>query len=203
MRIGLFGGAFDPITTAHIHICNYLTKIKSVDEIWILPCYRSGHGKYMTKPVHRFNMCKIAAKSNNNQKIKVCDFEIKHKITGSTASVLKQFYNSSYYTTRHDDFRFIIGMDNALGIKKWTNYEITLGLIPFIVVNRGDHKYDQNNEWFEKSPHKYVEMKPPLETSSSQVRDLLQNNLTPKDEKLDKLIDKSVLDYIKIHTIYF
>src|ERR1700744_3748150 len=74
MKIALFGGAFDPITTEHIRIAKHIVDGKIAEEVWLIPCYFSYHGKNMTDGEKRVEMCKIAVKETGNDKIKVCDY---------------------------------------------------------------------------------------------------------------------------------
>jgi len=38
-KIGILGGAFDPITKGHIQIAHFVLLNTDIEEIWIVPCY--------------------------------------------------------------------------------------------------------------------------------------------------------------------
>ncbi len=45
-KIGIIGGAFDPITISHLRLAVELTnKNGLLDQVWFLPCYKSYYGK--------------------------------------------------------------------------------------------------------------------------------------------------------------
>ena len=180
MKIALFGGAFNPITLAHIQISNELIKI--CDEVWIIPCYQSKYNKKLELFVHRYEMCKISTKNKN---VKISDIEYMYKFNGSSINLInkiKQLY------TKHD-FYFVIGLDNANRIHTWTDYKKLIKLIPFIVISRGDIKI--KNKWFLTKPHLFLELKI-FNYSSTDYRN--NNN--------NKILDKNVLKYIKKINLY-
>ena len=76
MKVGLYGGAFNPVTLAHTQICRETLKI--VDEVWMMPCYGHMFGKQLEHPDFRLDMCQLAAR--NDPKIKVFNYEIKHQL---------------------------------------------------------------------------------------------------------------------------
>ncbi|MCF0113844.1 MAG: nicotinate-nicotinamide nucleotide adenylyltransferase, partial [Erysipelotrichaceae bacterium] len=41
MRIGLFGGSFDPVHNGHIELAKYVRKQCALDEIWFLPTVKT------------------------------------------------------------------------------------------------------------------------------------------------------------------
>ena len=61
MNIGILGGSFDPITCGHIDLAKYVLNSQyNIDQIWLLPCYKSLTGKKLQDSIHRLNMCELA-----------------------------------------------------------------------------------------------------------------------------------------------
>ena len=195
MRVGVFGGSFDPITKGHIKLCNYLIDKKIVDEVWLLPCYISHYDKKMEECYERSYMCKLAVASNKNTKIRVCDYEIYHELKGESVDIMEKFIKD------HKDHKlhFIIGMDNALKIHTWTNWQTLTTMLPFIVVPRGGYTepLDIKNAWFNKKPHQYLSKYEPDVTSSTQVKVDFK-----KLGKKSDLVDKTVNSYIVTKNLY-
>ena len=147
-------------------------------------------------------MCKLAIENEPKYNIKICDFEIKHKIIGTTATVLKLFYKEY----KNDNFFFIIGMDNANKIEQWVDYEITLKLIPFIVLNRIEYKIPIN-KWFLNKPHIFLNQtyNDLNYISSTNVRDIIKN--TPLIElsinnNLKNYLYDNIIEYIIKYNLY-
>lgn len=134
MKIGILGGAFDPITRGHIDVAKHVLNSEvGIDEVWILPCYESMTKKQLKNSYHRLQMCQLAIKNEPNYNIKICDFEIKNKLCCPTYDIILKFYESF---DKENTYYFIIGMDNAIKIKSWENYQKLLEIMSFIVVSR-------------------------------------------------------------------
>ena len=77
-RLGIFGGAFDPVHKGHTQSLKYITDLKIIDEIQVIPNYASPHNKdIQTEEKHRLKMLEIAFKEIKN--IKLNDIELKNK----------------------------------------------------------------------------------------------------------------------------
>ena len=200
-KIGILGGSFNPITKGHISIAEFVLSSKfKFNEIWLLPCYISLYGKKLVSSKDRFNMCKIA--SQNNKKIKVCDFEIKNKLKLPSAEIIKML------SIKYPDniFYFVIGEDTAINLPYWDKYEDFLKNVSVAVVPRPRYDFNKNiiESWIPSNngyPHLYIsndDNKNKLsDISSSKFR---ENYLLNKDTS--KFIDSKVLDYINLHNLY-
>ena len=76
MKIGIFGGSFNPPHKMHLNIIEELLNTNILDKIIIVPT--GLHYSYKNNLIsneHRYNMLKIMTKHNN--KIEVSDFEFK------------------------------------------------------------------------------------------------------------------------------
>jgi len=81
LKVAIFGGAFDPITTGHIKTAQLvLNYSKEFDEVWLMPCYTHLNGKHTSAPEDRLEMCRLAAKTDG--RISVSSYEIDHKLGG-------------------------------------------------------------------------------------------------------------------------
>jgi len=188
-NVALLGGAFNPIHIGHVQIAESVSKLRLVDEVWVMPCYNSLHNKKMVDPVHRLEMCKIAFK---NSDIHVCDFEIKYKLIDSTSEILRKM--KVEYPDVH--FSFIIGQDNADEIKTWKQYKQLIKENVFIVYPRYNKKIESNS-WYLKKPHTLV-MLNVSDVSSTQVRyGIRLGSDYPK-----KNLPEDVLKYVHIYNLY-
>lgn len=192
MKIAIYGGAFNPIGRHHIKIANEIINTGIIDEVWIMPCYKSMSGKKLEDSDHRLNLCQIAININNNNKIKLCNFEIKNQLVGQSYDIIKKFYEN--YSTKNK-FYFLIGADNAVNIERWNNYEKLLQIIPFIVIPRKDYNI-HHDAWCYKEPHIYLNNCFTDNTSSTEIRNEL------KITKYSDLIFDEMNEYIKKYNLY-
>lgn len=195
LKVGILGGAFDPIHVGHIDTARVVLTEGIVDEVWLTPCYKHVHGKRMVLSNHRLYMCKLASEIDN--RIKIFDYEIQKELSGETYYFVNQLLQE-YYAKNQCDFRLIIGLDNALTFDKWPNHSYLEQSIGFIVVRRaGVTMSDIEDRWFFKSPHIYVS-KAPTQMSSTFIRQKLQEG----EIKLSYALDKAVLKYITDEGLY-
>ena len=168
-KIGLLGGAFDPITKGHIQLARFVLNNTDIDQVRLSPCYSHPFNKKMISPTHRLKMCELATALE--PKISVFNYEIRYQTT-STYHFLK--YLPLQWKMERYDFSYIIGMDNANNFDKWVESEKLKKLIRFIVVSRQGIKANKD-EWYKKSPHICLEANDSImKTSSTQVKNLLK-----------------------------
>ena len=186
-KVGIYGGSFNPIANHHIQIAQ--KALDYVDEVWLLPCYKSMSSKKLESGHHRLAMCRLAIGHLNN--IKVCDFEIRNKFTGNPAIVIRQLMHD--FPTYQ--FYFVIGTDNACNIHNWINGHEAIELLPYIVFPRKDYFVDQYT-WFKKSPHIYISNFELQSGSSTQFREEYRRN------GHSKLVNSNVIAYIQQNSLY-
>lgn len=136
MKIGIFGGSFNPIHNGHLQIAQNLLDLKIVDQIWLLPCYSHVWNKDLATAKHRKNMINLAIK-NLKFKIKLCEIELTQKkpfFAIDTVKILKTKF------PQHN-FLWIIGSDNFKTLNKWHKIDELLNLIPFIIVPRTKNNF--------------------------------------------------------------
>ena len=183
MKIGLYGGSFDPITNGHINVI--INLLKYFDQVWIMPCYKSLTGKNLTESTHRLNMCKLAISNINDNRVKIFDFEIKNKLTGTSIEIMMSIYKK--YPKKN--FYFVMGMDVANNIFEWNNHEQILKVVKFCIIPRFGYK--SVTDWYKNKPHLFIDIES-KDISSTQW----------KKSKNSNMIDIKVLEYIEINNLY-
>lgn len=165
LRVGIFGGAMNPITLGHVEVIEMLLKKDIFDQIWVTPCNKHVFGKGMVSSLHRIKMCELAIL--NKEKVHIFTKEIIENYTGSTYKFMRDVIKS--FPTC--DFSFIIGLDNANTFDQWVNYEELERLARFVVIPRTSEKPKKGVSWYLRDPHLYIEPDEPLmEISSTMVR---------------------------------
>ena len=196
LRVGILGGAFDPIHVSHLQTARVALESGQVDEVWIMPCFEHLGGKSMAPTDLRLEMCRIACE--NIRGVRVFDYEIRHEFRGETYHLVKKLLAEESSQTKFD-FSLIIGQDNADSFQSWTNSQGLERLIPFIVIPRQGCQPPEIRSWYLKHPHKFIE--PSVrqkETSSSEVRNLIQRG----DSRVKDLLPPKVLEFIQEHRLY-
>ncbi|MGN1371976.1 MAG: nicotinate (nicotinamide) nucleotide adenylyltransferase [Candidatus Coprovivens sp.] len=192
MRIGIFGGSFNPPHKMHISICLDLINKHYVDKIVFVPTGSKYKYKNNLLPdINRLEMLQIIVNNNNN--LDVSDYEMKSKVvyTYQTLNYFKKI-------NPDDEIYFICGTDNLSYMDKWMNGEEILSNYKILVIKR---KGEDINELLDK----FKVYKDNIVLTDIEQRDIsstdIRNKIQNKDSVLD-LIDKDVLDYIKRNKLY-
>lgn len=125
----VFGGAFNPVTHAHIEVYKYVMNKMDASEFVFLPVSNAYTKSELVSNYHRKNMLEIAIKDYKN--ISICDLELEDSdYLGTYQSLIRL---SDKFNT---DIAFVVGADNLLKMYKWINIEGILSEFKIIVLGR-------------------------------------------------------------------
>lgn len=198
INVAIYGGAFDPIHIGHVEAVKLVLRETNLfDEIWILPCYEHSYNKVLTSSEHRLEMCNLAI--DGNPKIKICNYEIKHKLDGSSYNLMTKLIKDDFYNDNYN-FSMILGMDNSNNFHKFLNYKYLEKLVRFVVIPRKGVVPDPKVDWYLKEPHIYLNSgKDIIECSSTFIRNELETGLS---RNVEDYLSQDVLEYIKTNKLY-
>lgn len=189
MRIGFFGGCFNPPTNAHINLAKKALKECKLDKVIFMPVGDFYKKKELVSGIHRYNMLKIACKGLEN--IEVSDLEINTKQNLCAADAFK-LIEQNYPET---DIYFIMGADNFINIATWKNSDELIRKYKYIVLNRENielEKYVKNVLKINEDNIVIIENETYRSCSSSNFRSSFR-----EEKEYDKeIISDEVLDYI-------
>ena len=90
MRIGIFGGTFNPVHIEHVNLAKAGIEELKLDKLFILPTYISPHKKSVSvSATDRLNMLKLAF--SDVDKAIVSDYEIERKGKSYTYLTVEHF----------------------------------------------------------------------------------------------------------------
>ena len=193
MKIGIFGGSFNPPHKMHLNIVEELLNEKILDKVIIVPT--GLHYSYKNNLVsneHRYNMLKLMTK--HNDKIEISDFEFKDEEIHSFDTL--EYYKNIY---KNDTLYFVCGLDNISYVDKWYKGEFLLNNYKFLVITRDTNNLDEILSKYEKYKDNIIITNIKSNTiSSSYIRDELKE----KNYNLNDYLDQKVIDYIKENNLY-
>jgi nicotinate-nucleotide adenylyltransferase len=187
LRIGIFGGTFDPIHNAHIAIAEAAKERFALDRVLVIPAANPPHKPRATAPFeHRYRMVELACADH----------------PGLEPSLLESGEDRSYSirtiekvrasTSLQDSLYFIIGADAFSEIRTWHRWEDVVASVEFIVVTRPAAEYTPPDG---AKVHRLEALSLPV--SSSEIRAALaQGDVHPPD------LDPGVYRYIVQHKLY-
>lgn len=187
MKVGIFGGCFNPPHKMHKNIALELIDNNYLDKIIYVPTGNKYNKNDLISDVDRFNMLKLMCK--NNDSLDVSDYEFKVSLT-YTYQTLDYFKS----TNPDDEIYFICGADNLKEIDTWREYNYILNNYKIIAINRNNidlksliNKYDEYKENIIIANIKTEDL------SSTKIRNIL------KDDSIEEIlnyIDEEVYKYI-------
>lgn len=130
MRIGIFGGSFDPPHRGHKKLGDHLLQELKLDRLIILPAALSPFkNRNHTTDADRLSMCRMTF---FGEKYEISDFEIKKGGVSYSFDTLTCF-REKY---PRDELFFVIGEDQLFMFPKWYRYEDILKLVTLVAVRR-------------------------------------------------------------------
>ena len=197
MKIGLYGGTFDPIHVGHLIVMENVFNFLDIDKIIILPSSNPPHkvNKQKTKAELRIEMVKRAIA--DNPRVELSTYESRNDDVVYTHETLEHF-KKSY---PEDEFYYIMGEDSFMTIDTWKNYEKILNdkLIVFTRSNTDSDsdlvkKVDQI-----KKDNKEIYL---INNLNINISSTLIRGLVKEGKSIKYLVTDEVIDFIGEHNLY-
>ncbi len=192
MKIGIFGGSFNPPHKKHYEIARECIEKGYLDRVIYVPT--GSHYKYKNNLLRdqlRYDMLSLLIQEDH--RIEVSDFELKERVvyTYETLEYMKNKYPN-------DEIYFICGADNLSYMDTWKNGISILEHTNLLVINRNTNDMKSLLEKFYKYRDHITVVDIELsDMSSTMIREKLKNH-----EDVSDYLFKPVEDYIKKHHLY-
>lgn len=196
MRLGIFGGSFDPVHKAHLAIARACQQHAKLDEVWftptaIQPLKQKGP---RASDAHRLEMLRLAIRDEPFWR--VCSIEIDRGGLSYTVDTLRQIHEE----LPDAELFFLIGADALQDVAKWREpREIFRMATPLVVRRAVPSPPDLHHLKLLCSPGKQpqsIEMTA-MDVSSSEIRRRIAAGI-PADE----LVPDAVAEFITQHRLY-
>lgn len=129
LRVGLFGGSFDPAHAGHVHVTRWALRGFGLDRIWWL--VSPGNPLKHDAPASLAARLDAARAIMRHPRVAVTDLETRlgTRATADTLTALK---------ARYPGVRFVwlMGADNLAGFHRWRHWERIMELAPIGVLAR-------------------------------------------------------------------
>ncbi len=188
MKIGIFGGSFNPPHKMHKKIALKLIQKSYVDQIIYVPTGNKYQKKELIDVKYRLEMLELMTKNNKN--LFVSDYEVKNILTYTYQTL--DYFKSIY---PNDEIYFICGSDNLKEITTWKNYKYILNTYKILVIKRdNDNVKDIINAL--KTNNIILSEISPQKISSTKIR----NDFKKLTDIVD--IDSQIVEYIEQNQLY-
>lgn len=191
MRIGLFGGTFDPIHIGHLIIAETVRDVLKMDKIIFIPAVNPPHkqGKLITSSVHRIAMIRLAIA--NHADFQLSEIEVVREgisYTFDTIKIFQELYPAG-------EMVFLMGADSLRELHTWHKPEQLVKMIKTVVFPRPSVDLDQVDPFF--FDHIDFINAPLIGISSSEIRQNVRS-----ERSIRYLVPDSVAEYIQENRLY-
>lgn len=196
MRLGVYGGSFDPVHNGHLALASACQHQDALDEIWFTPAAvqpLKQSGPHATD-AQRLDMLQLAIQPEPTWR--VCTREIERGGLSYTVDTLRQLSNELPNAVLF----LLLGADAVRDVPHWREPREIFALATPLVVRRAGRR-DLDLEVLRKvcSPNKQPKLikMPAVDVSSTEIR-----RRAAAGEPVGELVPPSVSSYISTHNLY-
>jgi nicotinate-nucleotide adenylyltransferase len=197
-RIGLMGGSFDPVHSAHVALAEAALRHLGLDEVRWIPVGQAWQkARVLTPAAHRLAMVEAAVA--HEPRFKVDPIEVNRAGPSYTLDTVNALQAGSH--SEPTEWVLIIGQDQYRNLPSWQGWAQLLQKVTLAVACRGDEAIE-TPEQLKHHPHTVVRLPlPPMSVSSTDIRARLVRGEEPAS-LAPSLVSPGVARYIAHHQLY-
>ncbi len=196
MRIGIFGGSFNPPHNGHLHLAESMYKALSLDEVWLVPARVPPHKSVAAyaPDADRLAMCRLIAEDYPWMRVR--DDELRRETVSYSYYTVKQF------TEEHpeDQFFFLVGGDMLRTFTQWHRWQEILQLTALAGVAREHDEYaalEESAAFLRQYGEIHLLNVESYPLSSTKLRERIGKN-----EDCSCYLPEKIVQYIKMTKLY-
>ena len=189
-KIGLFGGSFDPVHSAHVALAQVALSQLQLDAVrWVPAGQPWQKTRELATPAHRAAMLQLAIADEPRFTLERCELNrVGPSFTLDTVRELQA-------ATPGTQWFLIIGQDQYVGLHTWRDWKLLLQLVTLAVAMRPGVPAQANPE-VQRVGHQPVAL-PMMDISSTEIRERVTSG-----QGIDRLVPAAVARYIDRHHLY-
>ncbi len=197
MRVGIFGGTFDPVHVGHLIAAERATELLDLDEMLFVPAGQPWFkaGEPVTDAEHRLNMVRLAVESN--PRFSVSDVEVARPGPSYTVDTLAQLHEDMPQDT---EFFLVLGLDALAEMHRWRRPERVFELATVVGVSRPGAEFDSAilRDIFPSAAERVIMLDVPMvDVGATELR-----RRAAEGSSLRYLVPDGVERYIREHGLY-
>ena len=193
MRLGIFGGTFDPPHNGHLRLAQFVFEKKSLDKLIFVTAFITPYSDKTSSVSfeNRFRMTQLMIE--NSADFEASDVEGVRGGDSFTIDTVRQF--KELYSLEADQLFLIIGADSLMRFDEWKTPEAILNECSVCVLDRAEVKQEKLDKLFIDSVE-FLDNELMAE-SSSDIRNRIREN-----KGVDEFLDNKVINYIYDKKLY-
>lgn len=196
MRIGLFGGSFNPPHLGHIHLAESVHDALSLDAVWLIPSKISPHRSMeaYAPEADRLAMCRLAAEAYPWMRAE--DYELRQNQISYT------FYTVGHFTDLYpqDTFWLLMGSDMLLSFTTWYRWQEIMQRVKLAGIAREPGEEARLRECAE-TLRQYGEIDivnvESYAVSSTKIREMVKNS-----QDFSCYLPEKIVQYMRMRNLY-
>lgn len=196
MRIGIYGGSFNPVHNGHIHLAESAADELSLDKVYLVPSRISPHRSSDEYVSGEDRMAMLELACRGHERLVPCGFELKNDRKSYTIYTVEEFRRRY----PDDELFLLVGSDMLMCFNEWIYFEDILKQTTLAAVSRSDgdrEQLEKKAEELRKFGNILICSAPPVEVSSTEIRKKIAKN-----ENYSCYLDENVVQYISLRKIY-
>ena len=183
LRLGLYGGSFDPIHHGHLILARQALEDLSLDRVIFIPAAESPFKPNHTNTSAKDRIAMVQLAIEGVPTFSVDPLEIERESPSYTIDTART------YRDRHPDEElfFLVGEDHLATLPMWNEFEELDRLVRFVILSRSD----------EPLKAKYPVVHRRFDLSATEIRNRVANDLS-----ISYLVPECVLRYIEKKKLY-
>lgn len=183
MRIGIYGGTFDPVHHGHLILARQALEEFKLDRLVFVPAAESPFKIHNQTTPAADRLAMLQSAIANEDRFLVDPIEIERGGISYSIDTVKMFRSRDPGA----ELFFLVGEDNAYRLTEWHRFEELKKLVYFVVLSR--------SEDFQSPEYPVVQRR--IEISSTEIRNRVANQ-----ESITYLVPESVKCYIEQQQLY-
>jgi nicotinate-nucleotide adenylyltransferase len=209
MRVGLFGGTFDPVHNGHLRVAEEVREHFGLEKVYFIPAFIQPLKRRIkvTAAADRLKMVEMATRSNTS--FHASQIEMRRGGVSYSIDTIRAF------AARYGEVHFLVGLDAFSEIHLWKDYREIFEQADLIILVRPTHKkvnpgdvfpatlrphvkaVDENTYEHSSGKRIYFLRVTQLDISSTMIRELARNGSSIK-----YLVSYGVERFIKKRGLY-
>ena len=203
LKVGVFGGAFDPPHAAHVELARTALDQLGLDVLHILPTGYAWHKSRVLSPAeHRMAMCRLAF--SGLPRIRLDDREIHREGPSYTADTLRELQQE--YPGA--EMFLVLGADQLLAFKTWVRWQEVAERATLAVASRASQagedavRNDAPEADLSSVDLPFLRLDMPLRNISATAVRARVGQAGEASQHLAVLVPEAVASYISQHSLY-
>lgn len=192
MRLGLYGGTYDPIHIGHLILAEYVREELDLARILFIPSGQPPHKPCSTPAMLRAQMVRAAIAGN--PRFDLCDVELQRPGPSFSVDTIGQVQDR--YRLKREDTFWMIGADSLVEMHLWREPDRIFDLANVVVLPRVGVDPGDAQERFRKRAL-ILSQAPLLDISSTEIRVRVGHG-----KSIRYLVPDAVHKIIRSHRLY-